>query len=141
MTQTDLIARQEWTTLQNQYDSYEKHSLLIKLLNVVLMSSMFIFGYHGVWGIALIVILWLQDSIWKTFQQRIENRLLAVEKMLASNEQEDGMQFNSSWQESRPGTIGLVVEYLSQSIRPTVAFPHALLVAIALLAGPSSIIG
>ena len=141
MTQTDSIARQEWTTLQNQYDSYEKYSLLIKLVNIMLMSSMLIFGYHGVWGIALIVILWLQDSIWKTFQQRIENRLLAVEKMLASNEQEDGMQFNSSWQESRPGTIGLVVEYLSQSIRPTVAFPHALLVAIALLAGPSSIIG
>lgn len=102
---------------------------------------MLIFGYHGVWGVALIAILWLQDSIWKTFQHRIENRLLTVEKMLANDEHADGMQFNSSWQASRPGAVELVMEYLSQSIMPTVAFPHALLVAIALFAGPSSIIG
>ncbi len=114
------------------------HSLFIKLVNVFLLCMMLINDYVSLFAVALLAILWLQDSIWKTFQQRIENRLFVVEKMLAKSEHEGAMQFNTSWLASRPGTVGLVKEYLAQSIRPTVAFPHALLVVIALAAGPLS---
>jgi hypothetical protein len=40
------------------------------------------------------------------------------------------MQFNSAWEESRPGAIGLIAEYLKNAIRPTVAFPHVMLIAL-----------
>ncbi len=40
-------------------------------------------------------------------------------------------QFNSDFILSRPGGIGLVAEYLRQALRPTVAFPHVVLLALA----------
>ena len=44
-----------------------------------------------------------------------------------------GMQFNLAWGQSRPNTIGLVGEYIKQSLKPTVAYPHVALMALVLV--------
>ena len=75
---------QEWLCLQNQYDSYEKFSLIIKLVSVVLTSLMLFVAHIGVWAIPLVCILWLQDGIWKTFQNRIGERLFVLEKAIVA---------------------------------------------------------
>lgn len=134
MTTQQDIYPQEWITLQHQYDSYEKYSLLVKLANVVLISTLLFTPTNSLLVPILSALLWLQDGIWKTFQNRIYERLLIVEKALLEENPGKGMQFNSAWQDTRPGTLQLVVEYLSQALRPTVAYPHALLLIIALLA-------
>lgn len=125
----------EWSLLQNQFDSYEKYSLLIKLSSIGILSAAYFTNHLSVFVLLLLLILWLQDAIWKTFQARIDTRLLHLEDYL-SNEHDlencDGIafQFNSLYAQNRPGNIGLLKEYLGQSLRPTVAFPHIVLVAI-----------
>ncbi|MDF1831660.1 MAG: hypothetical protein P1U52_04865 [Porticoccaceae bacterium] len=125
----------EWSLLQNQYDSYEKYSLLIKLSSIGVLSAAYFTNHLSVFVLLLLLILWLQDAIWKTFQARIDARLLQLEDYL-SNEQglenRDGIafQFNSLYAQNRPSNIGLLKEYLGQSLRPTVAFPHIVLVII-----------
>jgi hypothetical protein len=37
------------------------------------------------------------------------------------------MQFNPVWNQSRPGAISLVSEYIKQSLKHTVAYPHVVL--------------
>ena len=125
----------EWSLLQNQFDSYEKHSLLIKLSSVGVLAAAYFTNHLSVFVLLLLLILWLQDAIWKTFQARIDARLLQLEDYLSNEnalENRDGIafQFNSLYAQNRPGSVGLLKEYLRQSLRPTVAFPHIVLVAI-----------
>ncbi len=122
----------EWALLQNQFDSYEKLSLLIKLANIGLLAAAYFLNNMSVFVLFLLLIVWIQDAIWKTFQARIEARLLALENYLLVNPaqescDENAYQFNRQYQENRPGNLGLILEYLQQAARPTVAFPHLLL--------------
>lgn len=133
MTQTDLS--NEWMLLQNQYDSYEKYSLVIKLLAMVMFYFAHVSEKVGWIILFLLAVFWLQDAIWKTFQSRIELRLLALEEAL-SDRQTDlnndfvAYQFNRIFLAKRPSQLGLIKEYLRQSIRPTVAFPYVILIAL-----------
>ncbi len=136
MHTSDLAS--EWALLQNQFDSYEKYSLLIKLLAIVLTAATFLAGQLGGWLLLLLLILWVQDAIWKTFQSRIDARLLVVENLLSNKPQLHGgdshaYQFNSQYQQYRPSFAGLLRAYARQALRPTVAFPHVpLLLGVAL---------
>lgn len=128
----------EWTLLQNQFDSYEKYSLLIKLTAMVIFALCAIDGLWGVIPAVVMAVLWLQDGIWKTFQSRIETRLLQLEAFFADEQTSEAasrkpFQLNSEYQLNRGGTKALVREYLEQAARPTVAFPYAVLVVLALL--------
>jgi hypothetical protein len=135
----------EWCLLQNQFDSYEKHSLYIKLLSIVVLLTAVICGVTGLPIMLILLVLWLQDAIWKTFQSRIEPRLLQVEKAISDADNIDSMgsatntmtgsacQFNSDYHQLRLTGVALMVEYLCQAIRPTVAFPHIVLVLILLI--------
>lgn len=116
--------------LQNQFDSYEKHSLYIKLSSVFVVLAAEVSGASSIVTILILMILWLQDAIWKTFQSRIEPRLLHIERCIAEGTEESAFQFNSEFQRQRLGGLSLIAEYLSQSIRPTVAFPHVVLISI-----------
>jgi hypothetical protein len=118
----------EWLLLQNQFDSYEKYSLLIKLANTAILCAVYITNRPGIFVVFLLLALWLQDAIWKTFQSRIEARLLKIEACMVSDGDPKPYQFNSDFLKNRPGNSALVGEYLRQALRPTVAFPHALLV-------------
>ena len=134
------ILQSEWITLQNQFDSYEKCSLAIKLFSILICCILVFALDAGLWSLLVVAILWLQDAIWKTFQNRIGQRLEVVEQAIQDNPhhvQEHllhigmiGMQFNLAWNQSRPQAIGLISEYIKQSLKPTVAYPHVLLIAV-----------
>jgi hypothetical protein len=120
----------EWCLLQNQFDSYEKHSLQIKLLSVIVLLAAKISDVSAIFTVLLLVVLWLQNAIWKTFQSRIEPRLLQLEKYILEGSEESPFQFNSGYYRVRLRGAALISEYLRQSIRPTVAFPYVVLVVI-----------
>lgn len=123
----------EWSALQNQFDSYEKHSLYIKLLSITLMLVAMISGVASFFIALLLGILWLQDAIWKTFQSRIEPRLLHIEQSILQNSHATAFQFNSEYNKVCLSGLALISEYFRQSIRPTVAFPHLVLILILLV--------
>ena len=120
----------EWCLLQNQFDSYEKHSLYIKLLGIIVMLAAEVLNVSSIFIILILGVLWLQDAIWKTFQSRIEPRLLQLEGYIRKGSEDDAFQFNSEYQKVRVTSLTLINEYLSQSIRPTVAFPHVVLILV-----------
>lgn len=122
--------KSEWTLLQNQFDSYEKHSLYIKLCSVLVLLFSEIYNVASIGLMLLLLVLWLQDSIWKTYQSRIESRLFTVEKSISNKLVEGAFQFNSDFQKNRSGSFALIKEYLQQSLRPTVAFPHVVILMI-----------
>jgi hypothetical protein len=133
MTQADLS--NEWMLLQNQYDSYEKYSLVIKLLAMVVFYFAHISEKIGWIVLLLLAVFWLQDAIWKTFQSRIELRLLALEEALSgrdadSNDEFIAFQFNRNFLAKRPSQFGLIKEYFLQALRPTVAFPYVVLIVL-----------
>ena len=123
----------EWQLLQNQFDSYEKHSLYIKLSSIIVLLIAAVTGQTNSYIILILSVLWLQDGIWKTFQSRIEIRLLQIEKCIAEKSEENAFQFNTAYDEASLNGLSLVGEYARQSIRPTVAFPHSVLILIALI--------
>jgi len=125
----------EWSLLQNQFDSYEKHSLLIKLFSIGVLAVAYFTDHLSAFILCLLLILWLQDAIWKTFQSRIDVRLLQLEAYLSNednleNSAGKAYQFNSQYLQNRPSSIGLIKEYLGQALRPTIAFPHLLLIVM-----------
>ncbi|WP_166423470.1 hypothetical protein [Paraglaciecola sp. 20A4] len=135
MQPTLCALQQEWVTLQNQYDSYEKFACVIKLVCISLVATMLLLLAPNVFVAAFIFVLWLQEAIWKTFQARIEVRLLSIEKILSSPEEmahanQIAMQFNSTWLETRPSMLGLLQEYATSALRPTVALHYLLLIVI-----------
>lgn len=133
----------EWCLLQNQYDSYEKHSLYIKMFSIVVMLVAVTLQASSFFIVLLLLVVWLQDGIWKTFQARIEPRLLQLEQclMLPSelelnqlpNKAACAFQFNSEYQKVKLSGLLLIKEYIAQSIRPTVAFPHLVLILVLLI--------
>jgi hypothetical protein len=123
----------EWCLLQNQFDSYEKHSLYIKLLSVIVFLTVEISGVISIFIVLVLVVLWLQDAIWKTFQSRIESRLLQIEKYISEKSEERVFQFNSEYHKVRLSGLSLINEYVRQAVRPTVAFPHLVLTIVLLV--------
>ena len=121
----------EWTTLQNQFDAFEKLSLLIKLFAIGITSLLMFAVKHPEIILLVNTILWIQDAVWKTFQSRFYERLLVIEAAMKNNSQPDYISFNTSWADSRGGPLGLAFEYVRHLLKPTVIFPHICLLAIA----------
>lgn len=130
---TKRALTQEWSVLQTQSEAYEKHALYIKLMSIGVVAAALFVNQTG-FGVAfLLAVLWLLEAIWKTFQSRITERILSVEGALKAAELTDAprvspCQLNTEWLAHRPGFSALIGEYLSQAVRPTVAFPHGLLI-------------
>jgi hypothetical protein len=124
---------QEWTTLQDNHESHERSALLIKLLAVALFATAMLTGLDALVLDALTLILWFQEAILKTWQSRLAQRLLDIEAMLRRTPQEVDLAFqlHSQWQVQRPGLSGLLTEYGRSALRPTVAFPYAVLIFLA----------
>ena len=123
----------EWLALHNSYEKFETLALVIKLVAVLVCLAGFIFNLSSLILAMLILVLWLQDAIWKTFQGRTEQRLLVLEKANSENDQTVSLNFYSHWEVSRPGIIVLVREYLSNAVRPTIAYPYIILLPICFL--------
>ena len=82
--------------------------------------------------VLFILVLWLQNGIWQTFQGRLEKRVLFIEQKLQNINNSDDMAFQlySQFQEQRFGAVGLVNEYCINSLKPTVAYPFVVLVVM-----------
>jgi len=117
---------QEWLALQSQHERYEALALGVKLAAfavVVLVPDPRI-------TLPLLGLLWLQEGVLKTFQGRLGDRLLAIERALKAGEGAAAMQLHSDWAARRPRGLGLVAQYLKSALRPTVALPYPLLMAV-----------
>ncbi|WAJ70080.1 hypothetical protein [Catenovulum adriaticum] len=123
----------EWTLLQNQFDSYEKYSLVIKLTSLIIFSGAYMVNQIGWVLLVLLAAIWLQDAIWKTFQSRIDIRLLLVETWITENDYSQACQFNRQFAQARLSGFALIKEYIKQAIRPTTAFLHAILCSLTLV--------
>jgi hypothetical protein len=118
---------QEWLALQAQHERYEALALGVKLAAfaiVVLVPDPLL-------ALPLLALLWLQEGVLKTFQGRLGDRLLAIEPALKGGEGV-AMQLHSDWAARRPRGLGLVAQYLKSALRPTVALPYPLLMAVSL---------
>lgn len=133
MQTSDAIAR-EWGILQRQHEHYEFVALVIKLFAVFLFAVALTLGLQDALTGLLMLVLWMQDAIFKTFQGRLGARLLELERQLADGDTGPGraFQLHTAWHASRKGLAGLLGEYLRSALRPTVAFPYGVLLVVVL---------
>jgi hypothetical protein len=125
---------QEWMSLQSQYEHYERSCLLIKLSCVVLFALGLMFPMNVLLAAAFVLIFWLQEGIFRTFQARLGERLLQVEECLRDPEKIGfAYQLHTEWLKNRPSVFGLILEYAKHAVRPTVAFPYVALLLLNIL--------
>jgi hypothetical protein len=124
----------EWAVLQHNHEQHERNSLLIKLAGVALFAAGPALALSMPASVALLLVLWLQEAIFRTFQARLGERLLRIERLLREGAAQSAApcQLHSEWLASRSGLAGLVAEYAKNMLRPTVAFPYAVLVLLCL---------
>lgn len=116
---------QEWQTLQNNHEQHERNALFIKLSSLALGMAGLAAGVALGWIALVVLLLWVLEGIFKTYQARLAERLLQVEALLAQEAPvQPPMQLNTEWMAQRPGGAGLIVEYALSACRPTVAFPY-----------------
>jgi len=122
----------EWTTLQNNHEACERNALLIKLCAVALFALGVAISFSTVVAMSIIAVLWAQEAVTRTTQARLGTRLLHVEHMLKLDPTDDGgaFQLHSDWLASRAGFSGLLGEYATNAMRPTVAFPYVALLLL-----------
>lgn len=126
---------QEWVALQNNYEQYERSTLFIKLASVAIFTVALSADLNQMLIGIIMLILWLQESIFKTYQSRLGNRILRVENLIKQNIQTESLAFqlHSDWVGQRKGSVSLIVEYLKHSLKPTVAFPYTVLLLMIVL--------
>ena len=129
---------QEWLLLQSQSEQLERSCLLIKLVCVLLLALGLMLTLNLYLAAALVCILWLQEAIVRTSQVRLVTRILQLEVWLRDAALAQALpqvfQLHTQWQQQRGGALGLVLEYLKNAAKPTVAFPYlALLMLDAML--------
>jgi hypothetical protein len=125
----------EWSIIHGDIEKYERFSLIIKLFSV-LISALSMAYISNIWFTeSLILVLWLQDGIWKTFQKRLETRIVFIEEHLQEKANKSSMAFQlySQWEDKRQGVVGLIKEYIFNSAKPTVAYPYVILVSLMLV--------
>jgi len=131
--QTQNALQQEWVSLHHSTEKSETLSLIIKLVSVALCFIGIVSNLSPVILSLLLLTLWLQEAIWKTFQARAELRLLIIEKAWLEKDESRSLQFYSEWSASRPGTLKLILEYLSNAARPTIAYPYVILLPLSFI--------
>ena len=119
----------EWPALQSQHERYEALALAVKLTAFVATVVV----ADDALAVALLALLWLQEAVLKTFQGRLGDRLVAIEPALKSGLDVPPMQLHSDWLARRPRGVAMVAEYLKSALRPTVALPYPLLMALVVL--------
>ncbi len=114
----------EWLALHEEDAGYERLALLIKLAALVAWLGAWRLGLT--WQASLVVaLLWGQEAIWRTWQARIGERLIALERGDAAP-----FRLYSDWAERRGGVTALLRGYLCNAPRPTVLYPYAPLLLV-----------
>jgi len=128
---------QEWAILHNDHEKYERYSLIIKLVNILICFTGLVSGMSFFPVIILLGVVWLQDGIWKTYQSRMSERILLVERYIkeeiTTGSNEVAFQFYSEWEKGPRSASALVKEYIRNALRPTVAYPHIILIILQVL--------
>ena len=127
MERNNTALHAEWVSLQRSIDQSEAVSIYIKLLAILLFLVSLALETSFMIPAVVIAVLWLQDAIWKTFQSRTEDRMLTIEKMIVDGDDSGAFQFYTNWQTQRPSLLGLLMQYLSHGLKPTVAYPYVVL--------------
>jgi hypothetical protein len=131
---TQTLLSQEWQTLHQDHERYDRYGLLIKLTAALACLLTIALTMNLLLALAFVLVLWLQEGIWRTVQARTSARLLVIERILKDPTNHAAMQFYSEWEASRPGTKGLIKEYLHNAVRPTVAYPYVILLGLQIVA-------
>jgi len=120
----------EWVTLQHNHERYETGGLLLKLAALSLWGAALALGFHAALMAGMVGVLWLQEGIYRTSQARLGERIVQVETLIrqGGGTESQACQLHSDWLAKRPGTVGLLLEYAQNALRPTVAFPYVMLV-------------
>jgi hypothetical protein len=135
MTLHTSVLSQEWNTLQNNYEHCERSALQVKLLALVLSMGGYALGLPFEVTAGFIVLLWVQECILRTGQARLGERLVRIETLVRNDAAAtSACQLHTEWLATRRGSAGLLAEYASHALRPTVAFPYAVLVVAELVA-------
>jgi hypothetical protein len=119
---------QEWTTLQNNHEHYERGALALKVVTVVFAFALLAVNLPALIVASVVAALWLQEGIYRTSQSRLGQRLLVLESLISGNESAVPFQLHTQWQAARPGVGGLLREYVGNALRPTVAYPYVVLI-------------
>lgn len=138
MTGTTSALALEWATLQNNFEQADRTALGLKLAAIVLWLGGYALGLPCALLAGTALLLWVQESLCRTSQARLGERILRVEalvKTAAPGTEPTGQacQLHTEWLASRRGSLGLLAEYGRHALRPTVAFPYAVLAAASLL--------
>ncbi len=118
---------QEWTTLQNNHEHYERGALALKVVTVVFAFALLAVNLPALIVALVVAALWLQEGIYRTSQSRLGQRLMVLEGLIRGCESGVPFQLHTQWRAARSGVGGLLREYLSNALRPTVAYPYVLL--------------
>jgi hypothetical protein len=138
-TDSKQLLVEQWHTLHNNHETYENYALIIKLVATTITLFAFAFSVATFVTLLILATLWLQEGIWKTFQQRTANAIITIEDKLAQNEVEQKDESNEAyllykhWQVNRPNTKKLIAEYVSNSLKPTVMYPYLPLLLVVLI--------
>ena len=134
ITQTQMLS-QEWKILQNNYEEYEKSALLIKLSGIMLYTIGRMLAPNAFLLSAIVFLLWIQESVFRTYQSRLGTRILRIEELLRQPVPIEGnaFQLHSEWLAKRKGFAVLMSEYAANAARPTVAFPYLALLLMDLV--------
>jgi hypothetical protein len=140
LTDSKNLLSQQWLSLHNDHEQYERYALLIKLFAIVITLTSFVFSMPPLITTVLLVITWLLEGVWKTFQTRTASAIITIEKKLIENEViEEGKKpvtyysMYSQWQANRRDLNTLFREYITSSLKPTVLFPYLLLLMLAIV--------
>ncbi len=126
---------QEWRTLQNNYELYERNALLVKLLALVLCMGGYVLGLPFELAAGFVLLLWVQECIVRTSQARLGERIVRIETLVRNAAPAtSACQLHTEWLAGRSDSAGLLAEYAHHALRPTVAFPYAVLVLAELAA-------
>ena len=129
----------QWQTLHNNHECYENYALIIKLVATAITLFACTFSVATYVALLILATIWLQEGIWKTFQQRTANAIITIEDKLALNENEPSNELvkpylvHKQWQGNRSTTKALIAEYVSNSLKPTVLYPYVPLMLVVLI--------
>lgn len=119
----------EWRVLQTSADQYEHKALTIKLVAIVLVAMALAISAQAPVTLLIVLVFWMTEAIYKTFQFRVFERLEQVESALSGECELKPYRFNLECSKSG-GTKKTIVEYARSALRPTVAVTYVVLVGV-----------
>ncbi len=138
-TVSKQLLLEQWQTLHNNHENYENYALIIKLVATAITLFALSISIATIVTLLLLATIWLQEGIWKTYQQRTVNAIIAIEDKLDLNEAEqtdESMKpylIYKQFQTNRPAVKALIAEYIGNSLKPTVIYPYVPLMIVVLL--------